>query len=92
MAKTGRPSRPAPPAASSTSSPAPTPGCRRDYALLGKVTKGIDAVERIGQLGDPARADAARALAHAGSWSMKGGPPEPVSAVFDVGEADFRSG
>jgi cyclophilin family peptidyl-prolyl cis-trans isomerase len=25
-----------------------------DYALLGKVTKGLDVVERIGQLGDPA--------------------------------------
>jgi peptidyl-prolyl cis-trans isomerase B (cyclophilin B) len=29
-------------------------GLPPDYALLGKVTKGIDVVERIGKLGDPA--------------------------------------
>ena len=41
-------------AASSTSSPAPTPELPPEYALVGKVSEGIDVVEKIGKLGTPA--------------------------------------
>ena len=44
------------PAASSSSSPAPNAGLPPDYAIIGKVTKGLDVVDRIGKLGDAERA------------------------------------
>ena len=51
MAK-GRTSRREPPAASSSSSPSANAGLPPDYAIIGKVTKGLDVVDRIGLLGD----------------------------------------
>ena len=52
MAKTRERGRRARPAASSSSSPRRTPSLPPDYAIIGKVTKGLDVVDRIGQLGD----------------------------------------
>ena len=49
-------------AASSSWSRAPTPACTPDYALLGKVTKGMDVVQAIGELGDPASGGAGTPL------------------------------
>ena len=55
-------SRPAPPAASSSWSQGPSTGLTPDYALLGKVTKGMDVVQAIGKLGDPASGGAGTPL------------------------------
>ena len=60
-----RPSHRAPRAASSTSSPATTPGLPADYAIVGKVTDGMDVVDRSASsatqqrraAADPARRD-----------------------------------
>ena len=46
----------APPAASSSSSRCRTPSLPPIYAIIGKVTKGLDVVDRIGKLGDAQRA------------------------------------
>ena len=43
------------PAASSTSSPRADAGLPPEYALVGKVSEGLDVVERIGKLGTPDR-------------------------------------
>jgi cyclophilin family peptidyl-prolyl cis-trans isomerase len=42
---------------------APDAGLPPDYALLGKVTRGLDVVERIGRLRDPATEKATRRVA-----------------------------
>jgi peptidyl-prolyl cis-trans isomerase B (cyclophilin B) len=40
----------------------PGAGLTPDYALLGKVTKGMDAVQKIGKLGNPASGGAGTPL------------------------------
>ena len=45
-------SRPAPPAASSSSSRRQNAGLPPDYAIVGRVVKGLPVVDRIGKLGD----------------------------------------
>ena len=56
-------------------------GLPPDYAVLGRVTDGIDVVEKIGELGDPTTRRAARRRRSTSTrWSSRQTRPDPVRA------------
>ena len=73
MAKTPL-SRPAPRAASSSSSPATTSGSRRDYAVIGEVTDGFEPSRAIGGSATPTE------VADDTSSSTRDAPRDPLEA------------
>ena len=85
MAKTAARGRRAPRAASSSSSPATTSGCRPTTRSSATVTEGLDVVELIGTLGD--RADGAADAARRHRVGHGRGAVSVAAVVLAAGEA-----